>query len=744
MSSRTFTASVEGMHCASCVKRIEDAVGALGGVSDVNVNFSDRTLYLRYDPTLVTTDRIIAAVSQLGYRPREIEGDGVVGDATNKGELSLLKRRFVPAIILAIISMVITMDWHPWHDLISTPVKNYILFTISLPVWLLCGSRFIRALVVSIKNPSADMGTLIGMGTTAAFVYSSIATFFPDAFRPIGATPGVYFETSNFIIAFILLGQILEGRARGKTGEAIQKLMGLKPVTARVLREGSQITVLVEEVIVGDIIHVLPGEKIPVDGVVIEGTSSVDEAMITGEPIPSDKKAGNKIVGGTININGGLKFRATRVGSDTILAQIVKLVRDAQASKAPIQRFADRVSSVFVPIVILIAAISATVWFVFGPLPQLHHALVVFVSVLIIACPCALGLATPTAVTVGTGLAARRGILIKNAEALEHAHAIDCIILDKTGTITEGKPRLTDVVPAADIGVDTLLKFAASCERASEHPIGKAIVDGAEKRGVALAEWREFQSAAGLGVEALVDGRRVIVGTKAFFEERRIIGCADLDRTYERLANEGKTLVSVAVDGRPFGVLAVSDTIKKDSASSIAHLKRLNIETMMVTGDGRAAAEAQAREAAIGQVYAEMLPAAKAELVRKLKASGRRVAVVGDGINDAPMLAEASVGIAIGTGTDIAIEAADIVLMSGSLRGVVTAISISRRTIKTIRQNLFFSFIYNSLGIPIAAGLLYPVFGVLLSPVFAAIAMSLSSVSVVANSLRLAWHLRNA
>jgi Cu+-exporting ATPase len=548
----------------------------------------------------------------------------------------------------------------------------------------------------------------------------------------------VYFEAASVIIALLLLGRLLEARARGKTSEAIKRLMGLQPRTARVVREaGREVDIPVEEVSVGDTVIVRPGERIPVDGVVLEGASSVNESMLTGESMPVDKTAGANVFGATINGTGSFKFRATKIGSETVLQQIVRMVEQAQGQRAPIARLADVVSGYFTPIVICIAIAAFVVWFIAAPVEsRLSYALVSFVSVLIIACPCALGLATPTAVMVGTGRGAEHGILVKGGEALETAHRLTTIVLDKTGTITKGQPTVTDVSVAGTFDADELLRLAASAERGSEHPLGEAIVRRAAERGLELSSASHFNALAGHGVEAEVGGRRVLLGNLRLMTERGV-ELKDLRERAAAFTEAGRTALYVAIDGEAAGVLAVADEIKADSKEAVGAMQRMGLEVVMLTGDSRRTAEAVAREVGITRVLAEVLPEGKAAEVKKLQAEGRRVAMVGDGINDAPALAQADIGIAIGTGTDVAIEASDITLIRGSLNGVVTAVALSRQTIKVIRQNLFWAFVYNTLGIPLAAGALYPFTGWLLSPVVASAAMALSSVSVVANSLRL-------
>jgi Cu+-exporting ATPase len=587
------------------------------------------------------------------------------------------------------------------------------------------------------------MNTLIAVGTGAAFVYSVVATIAPQ-WVMMGAHAGmagmqapVYFEAASAIIALILLGRLLESRAKGRTSEAIKRLIGLQAKTARVVRQGEEQDIPVEEVMPGDEIMVRPGEKIPVDGVVIAGASAVDESMLTGESLPVEKREGDEVIGATLNRTGSFRFRATKVGRDTALQQIVRLVEEAQGSKAPIARLADVISGYFTPVVIVMAIITFVIWFFAAPAEtRLTMALVNFVSVLIIACPCALGLATPTAIMVGTGHGAERGILIKGGEALEMAHKIQTIVLDKTGTITAGQPALTDVVASDGFSEDELLRLAASAERGSEHPLGEAIVRGAQARGLHLSEARDFNAIAGHGIEAVVDDRRVLLGTARLMRQRQI-ALDGLDGRAEGLSRAGKTPVHVAVDGRIAGLLAVADVIKETSREAIAQLHRLGLEVIMLTGDNRRTAEAVAQQLGIDRVLAEVLPQQKSEEIKHLQASGRVVAMVGDGINDAPALAQADVGIAIGTGTDVAIEASDITLIKGDLRDVAAAIELSRRTVRTIKQNLFWAFIYNMLGIPLAAGVFYPFTGWLLSPVIASAAMAFSSVSVVTNSLRL-------
>ncbi len=586
----------------------------------------------------------------------------------------------------------------------------------------------------TLRHRTAEMNTLITVGTTAAFAYSFLVTVAPGVVPT--AVRDVYYEAVGVILTLILLGRLFEAKAKAGTGEAIRKLLGLQPRTARVLRDGAEREVPVDEVGVGDEIVVRPGEKLPVDGEILVGRSTIDESMVTGESIPVDKAPGDQVVGGTVNQTGSFRYRATAVGSDTLLAQIVRLVREAQASKAPIQRLADRVAGYFVPAVIFIAIATFVVWFDFAPRPAFTLGLVSAVSVLIIACPCALGLATPLSIMVGTGKGAQNGVLIRSAEALETAHRVRMVVLDKTGTVTKGKPSLTNVVAVGNLSEEDLLRVVASAEQLSEHPLSQAVVRGAQGRGTRLADPHDFESVTGMGIRATVEGRKVLVGRRRFLEEAGV-DTDSLEAAASRLEEQGRTAIYAAIDGQPAGVVAVADTPKVDAASAVAALSERGLEVVMITGDNPRTAEAIAREVGIGRVIAEVLPQDKVREVRKLQANGRVVAMVGDGINDAPALAQADVGVAIGTGTDVAIEAADLTLISGELRGVVTAFDLSRATMRNIKQNLFSAFFYNSAGIPIAAGILYPVIGLLLNPMVAAAAMALSSLSVVTNANRL-------
>jgi P-type Cu+ transporter len=600
------------------------------------------------------------------------------------------------------------------------------------------GRHFYTRAWAAARHRAADMNTLIAVGTGAAYVFSLAATFFPGFFVAHGVTPDVYFEAVLFIVGLVLVGNLFEARAKRQTSSALRALVELQPRTARVARDGAEVEVPIEELVRGDEILVRPGERVPVDGEVLSGRSAVDESMLTGESLPVEKEEGDRVIGGTVNRTGAFRYRATLLGSDSVLAQIVRLMREAQGSRAPIQHLVDRVTGVFVPIVMVLAVVTFAVWYLLAGEGALVRALAASISVLIIACPCAMGLAVPTAVMVSTGKGAEAGILIKGGEALQRARDVSVVVLDKTGTVTEGRPAVTEVVLATDGGVDEarLLRLAASLEASSEHPLGEAIVRHAEERGIAHASSEGFASVTGSGAVGRVDGAELAIGNARLMRERGV-DFASLAGDDARLAGEGKTPVYVAVDGRLAGILAIADPVKESSPAAVRRLREMGLRVVMLTGDHRRTAEAVAREAGIERVVAEVLPEGKVEEIRRLQAAGEVVAMVGDGINDAPALAQADVGIAMGTGTDIAAEAGDVVLMRGDLHGVAGAIHLSRRTFGTMKQNLFWAFVYNTVGIPIAAGVLYPAFGLLLSPVLASAAMALSSVSVVSNSLRL-------
>jgi Cu+-exporting ATPase len=754
--------SLTGITCNACVRRIERGLANAEGVRRANVNFATGRARVEYDPRVTGAAQLIGAVEEIGYGASDAAEEGAAEreQAAASEEQSQLRRRFLVAAVLSAPVLLIAMS-HGSIALFDAAWINWAQLFLTLPVIFYSGRPFYQGAWTALRHRAADMNTLIATGTGAAFIYSLVVTVAPQLVltdhagampgmsgRPGGGMDGgtnggmsaapVYFEAASAIIALILLGRLLEARARGKTSDAIKRLLGLQPRTARVLREaGREVDVPVEEVVVGDVIVVRPGERLAVDGVVTEGASAVNEAMLTGESLPVEKTAGAQVFGATINGMGSFRFRATKIGRETVLQQIVAMVQQAQGQRAPIARLADVVSGYFTPIVICIAIAAFVVWFIAAP-PEsrLGYALVSFVSVLIIACPCALGLATPTAVMVGTGRGAEHGILVKGGEALETAHRLTTVVLDKTGTITKGQPAVTDVSATGGFDEDELLRLAASAERGSEHPLGEAIVRRAAARGLALTNASAFNARAGHGVEAEVEGRRVLLGNLRLMTERGV-ELNDLRERAAELTQAGRTTLYVAIDGAAAGVIAVADEIKDDSKAAVGALQSMGLEVVMLTGDSWPTANAVAREVGITRVLAEVLPEGKAAEVKKLQAEGQRVAMVGDGINDAPALAQADTGIAIGTGTDVAIEASDITLIRGSLGGVVTAIALSRQTFKVIRQNLFWAFVYNTLGLPLAAGALYPFTGWLLSPVVASAAMALSSVSVVANSLRL-------
>jgi Cu+-exporting ATPase len=755
---------IAGMSCASCAARIEKSLGAAPGVQEASVNFATSQARVEYDPRQTGPEKLADVVREAGYRvPERPATPGAAASEDwerqeREAEYQDVRRRFLVALVFGLPVAVIGMlHW-------QFPGSTWLQLALTTPVMVYSGQPYFAGAWAALRHRAADMNTLIALGTGAAYLFSVVATLFPSAVAgsaagaPHSAAP-VYFEAAAVIIALVLLGRLLEARAKARTGDAIRRLVGLQAKVARVVRDGREVEIPIEEVVPGDPVLVRPGEKIPVDGIVIEGESAVDESMLTGESLPVEKRPGDDVFGATLNRLGTFRFEATRVGQETALQQIIRLVQEAQGSKAPIQRLADRISGVFVPVVLMIAIATFVLWFDLAPAAlRLQQALVAAVSVLIIACPCALGLATPTAVLVGTGRGAENGVLIKGGESLEMAHRIDTIVLDKTGTITEGRPQVTDVLIAecgmrnADVGrehpssnphsafripqSDALLRLAAGVERRSEHPLGEAVVQAAQARGMELPEPTRFEAIPGHGVAAEVEGRALLLGNPRLMASRGV-QIAGMEETLDRLAAEGKTPLLVAIDGQLAGLVAVADPVKPHSAEAVATLKRMGLRVLMITGDNRRTAEAVARQVGIEETLAEVLPERKAEEVRRLQAEARIVAMVGDGINDAPALAQADVGIAMSSGADVAIEASDITLLRGDLRKVVTAIELSRRTMATIRQNLFFAFVYNVLGIPIAAGVLYPFTGWLLSPVIASAAMALSSVSVVTNSLRL-------
>jgi len=655
-----------------------------------------------------------------------------------KRQRKLFQKLLVGAVLTVVI-MLSSMNLIPGLSELSDKIRYIIIFILACPVQIWVGSQFYRGLVVVFKYRTADMNTLVAVGTLAAFIYSTFVTFFIDFLKNSGIEPHIYFDTAAMIIVLILLGRFFEAKAKSKASDAIKKLIKLQAKTAAVIVNGREKEISIDEVKIGDIILVRPGEKIPVDGIIIQGGSAVDESMVTGESIPVDKEKGDEVIGATLNTSGAFKFKATRVGKDTVLSQIIKLVEEAQGSKAPIQRLADIVASYFVPSVIAAAVITFIVWLIWGPEPSVTFALVNFISVLIIACPCALGLATPTAIAVGTGKGAEKGILIKDAASLELAHKLNTVVFDKTGTLTRGEPAVTDIILKENSIISSeqeLLKIAASSELHSEHPIGKAMVRKAEKNRLKLIEPKNFKSIAGKGIYAEIEKRRIYKGNQSLMMENNV-SLEGLEAKARNISIEGKTPVFIAVDNRAAGIIAVADGLKKDSKKYIGKLKGLGLEVIMITGDNKNTAAAVANKLGIQRVLSEVLPENKAREIKRIQSEGKVVAMVGDGINDAPALAQADIGMAIGTGTDVAIESSSITLISGDIRGVLDSILLSRNTMRVIRQNLFWAFFYNTILIPIAAGALYPAFGILINPIYAAAAMAFSSISVVSNSLRL-------
>jgi Cu+-exporting ATPase len=748
---------IEGMTCASCVRRVEKSLAKTPGVTDANVNFATEQAVVRFDPVMTSVADLRSAVEKAGYRVGEGVTEPIVQPAAavaaqpaaprSATEMAMeardrrrdqeiadlrLKWQVSLAVGLAMMAlMFLPLPIAPWN------LAPLLLIAATI-VQFWAGGEFYRQAWAAARHGATNMNTLVVVGTSAAYFYSAFVTLWPELAARWNLPFHLYFESSVIIIALVLLGRWLEARAKRATGEAIKALMGLQAKTARVIRAGVEQDVPVEQVIVGDLVRVRPGEKVPVDGIVREGRSTIDESMLTGESMPVEKSVGETVFGATINRTGSFVFEATKVGRDTTLAQIVRLVEEAQGSKAPMQRLADSVSARFVPLVLVLAALTFVGWMLWGPEPRVSYAIQAAIAVLVIACPCALGLAAPTAIMVGTGKAAQNGILVRGGEALEQARRIDSIVLDKTGTITRGKPAVTEVVPAAGLSDDEVLRLAASLEVGSEHPLGEAIVEAARSRGLELPNATGFQSITGKGIEGRVDGHDVLVGNGALLDERGV-PVEPLVESAERLASTGATPVYVAIDGEPAGLIGVADAMKPESREAIAQLRALGLDVWMLTGDNRATAEAIARQVGIApdRVLADVLPGEKAEKVRALQGEGKIVAMVGDGINDAPALAQADLGIAIGTGTDVAMAASDITLIGGDLTNIVTAIALSRKTVSTIQQGLFWAFAYNVALIPLAMGLLYPFTGIVLNPMIAAGAMALSSVSVVTNALRL-------
>jgi Cu+-exporting ATPase len=737
--------AIEDMTCASCVGRVEKALAKIPGVLEANVNLATERARVRHLAGVVSLADLEAAVIQAGYKSRRLSDETANASDQDterrEGEARALQRAFLTAGILTLPVFILEMGshlipaMHHWvMGVLGQQASWYLQFALTTLVLFGPGLRFFQKGIPALLRLAPDMNSLVAVGTTAAYGYSVVATFIPDVL-PQG-TANVYFEAAAVIVTLILLGRTLEARAKGRTSQAIKRLVGLQARTARVERNGETIELPLDQVATGDVVLVRPGEKIPVDGEVIEGASYVDESMISGEPVPVSKGVGDGVVGGTINKTGAFSFRVTKIGANTVLAQIIRLVEQAQGSKLPIQALVDKVTMWFVPAVMTAAALTFLVWLIFGPEPALTFALVNAVAVLIIACPCAMGLATPTSIMVGTGRAAEIGVLFRKGEALQALRDVTVIALDKTGTLTKGRPELTDLEPAEGFQHDEVLELVAAVETRSEHPIAEAIVAAAQQRGITLAPIERFDAVPGFGVTATVAGRTVSVGADRFMKQLGL-DVSGFVATARRLGEQGKSPLYAAIDGRLAAVIAVADPIKETTYEAIKVLHALGLRVAMITGDNAATAAAIAKQLGIDEVAAEVLPDGKVAALKKFRANGARVAFVGDGINDAPALAEADVGLAIGTGTDVAIEAADVVLMSGDLRGVPNAIALSQATIRNIKQNLFWAFAYNAVLIPVAAGALYPVNGTLLSPIFAAAAMALSSVFVIGNALRL-------
>jgi Cu+-exporting ATPase len=713
---------ISGMHCASCAQNIEKSIKKLKGVKSANVNFATEKATVEFDENIIDENKIFEAIEKLGYTTIK-EGETVDKEKiARKKETRNLKILFLFSLALSVPIFIISMVLE-WLN-IMIPDKNIILLFLSTPVQFIVGYRFYKGAFSALKAKTATMDSLISIGTSAAYFYSLFVVLFPNILGE-----HVYFETSAVLITFIILGKWLEAITKGKASEAIKKLIGLQPKKAIVIRNGKEMQVQIKDVTVGDIVVVKPGQRIPVDGVVADGLSSVDESMITGESIPVEKKKGDKVIGGTINKHGSFKFKATKIGRDMVLSQIIKLVEDAQGSKAPIQRLADKVSSYFVPAVMIIALASFSLWyFAFGQ--AFVFSLSIFIAVLIIACPCALGLATPTAIMVGTGKGAENGILIKSAEALENAHKLTTIVFDKTGTLTKGKPELTDIIELNKLNKKEVLKYAAIAEKSSEHPLAEAIINETQKKKLKIPDASSFKAIPGYGILARYNRNVILFGNRSLMKKYKIK--VEAEDKINELENEGKTVMILALNKIPVGLIAVADTLKEFSKEAVKRLHKMGKEVIMITGDNKRTADAIAKQLGIDEVLAEVLPEDKEREIEKLQKKDKIVAMIGDGINDAPALARADIGIAIGAGTDVALEAGEIILIKNDIRDVITAIDLSNYTIRKIKQNLFWAFFYNSIGIPIAAGLLYPF---TLNPMIAGAAMAFSSVSVVSNSL---------
>lgn len=726
---------IKGMHCASCVRVTERALKKTPGVKNAVVNLATTKATVTYNEKDCTPEKLADSIAKTGYTLDLEEKNEELREEEKKKELASLKVK-----VMASLTSGALLLWGSFPGLMSTApaiLQNpFTQLLLALPIQFWAGLDFYRATIPALKNRTANMDTLVALGTTVAFAYSVFVTFFPEVVMNLGLDHMAYFDVSVIVIGLILLGRYFEAQAKSGTSQAIKKLIGLQAKTARVIRDGKEFDIPFDQVLIGDTLRVRPGEKIPVDGTVIDGESSIDQSVVTGESIPVDIAKGDTVIGATINKTGSFTYKATKVGSDTMLAQIIKLVEEAQGSKAPIQKLADVVSSYFVPIVIMLAFLTFGTWYILGPNPAFLFALLNTVAVLIIACPCAMGLATPTAIMVGTGKGAEHGILFKEASSLEIANKINAIVFDKTGTLTKGKPEVTDVIPVSKTRKEEIIQLAASIEKGSEHSLAEAIVKYAEIQKIKVSTVTKFNAIAGHGVEGTVRNRKVFFGNRRLMDREKI-AFKEVSKQIEDLENEGKTVMLLATEGKLLGLVAVADTIKETAVEGVAKLVKRGIEVIMITGDNERAAKAIANQLGIKRVLAEVLPDQKEAEVRKLQAEGKQVAMVGDGINDAPAIAAADVGIAMGTGTDIAIEAADITLINKDLRSVAAAFELSKKTMRTIKLNLFWAFGYNIVLIPVAMGVLYPFGGPLLNPIFASVAMASSSISVVANSLLL-------
>ncbi len=743
VDQRQAVLDIEGMTCASCVRRVEKALRDVPGVLQAEVNFASERALITYTGGPETLASLQKAVEESGYKVVHAGTEQKESEDRERDVREQQMKRLVRDVVSgAAVTTVVLIGSIPhmmpmWSDWVPAFLSNvYVLLILSTYVQFVAGWRFYQGAYGALRHFTADMNVLVAMGTTSAWLYSAAMTLFPGFLTGLGFPYQLYYDVATVITTLILVGRLMEARAKGRTSEAIRRLMGMQARSARVRRNGEDLEIPVEEVLVGDVVLVRPGERIPVDGEITSGSSTVDESMLTGESMPVTKKPGHEVIGGTINKVGSFQFRATKIGRDTALARIIQLVEQAQGSKAPIQKMVDVIAAYFVPAVLSVALVSFIFWSIYGPEPQLTFALTTFIAVLIIACPCALGLATPTAIMVGMGKGAENGILIKNAETLQLTRRLQTIVLDKTGTLTRGEPRVIDLLPDQDIEAGELLRLAASVERGSEHPLGEAVVRHAQEQGLALGSAQSFDAVPGQGIKAVIEGREILAGNLGLMHQYKI-SVGPWEEKARELADEGKTPMYVAWDGRMAGMIAVADPLKDASREAVQAMRQMGLEVIMLTGDNQATARAIARQLDLDRVFAEVLPQDKADYVAGLQQEGKRVGMVGDGINDAPALARADVGIAIGTGTDVAMETADVTLISGDLRGVPTAISLSTATTRTIWQNLFWAFIYNIVLIPVAAGVLYPFYGIILNPMLAGAAMAVSSVSVVTNSLRL-------